>query len=120
MFRFAFGSNSSYTNDGFAFDDFEIYEVTPGFEMPVGNNLNLKVYPNPNDGNFTIDFIAGKETRIEVFLYNTVGQVALNKIFTSAEDRFLETMDVKHLPKGVYYLKIVTDGGTVVEKIVIE
>ena len=74
------------------------------------------VYPNPNDGNFNINFvdISG--------LKNVIVYDMLKKFITSFStyDNMIE-VNAKHiLSSGMYLLKVETSGGTFVAKVVIE
>ena len=72
---------------------------------------NLKVYPNPNNGNFTIK--ANGEVNYQIF--NSVGQSVLS-------GHFIDETQIKAegLNQGVYFLQLIGDQGTKVEKIVLE
>ncbi len=63
----------------------------------------LKVYPNPSTGNVTINFAGEDESaRIEMWLYNYLGQPVLHTFASNSESTDLSVYD---LPEGVYVLK---------------
>ncbi|MDX5423351.1 MAG: T9SS type A sorting domain-containing protein [Hymenobacteraceae bacterium] len=73
---------------------------------------DLVVYPNPASDFITIEQPARILVR-EVQLLNSYGQL----VFTSeVRDRVLR-VDVRHLPAGVYFLRLTSTNGTVVKKV---
>lgn len=76
----------------------------------------ITVFPNPNDGLFTIKAISGFLT--EVVLTNSLGQAVYHR--TSQGNKEVELL-LHKLPKGIYVLKAKTgDGQHQIEKIVLE
>ncbi len=84
--------------------------VVPVDVKNVGNVKNVSVYPNPNNGNFTI---AGttNNTDATIEILNTVGQVVYKKVASIQHDHLQEQINL-NMPAGVYVLKITNDAGT--------
>jgi hypothetical protein len=78
-----------------------------------GTENNINLYPNPVKDNFTINL--EKETKGQLIIYDMLG-----KIVTSQEiNGKTMTINVSHLPQGVYNVRIVADWKTIgVSKIV--
>lgn len=57
----------------------------------------LKVYPNPNEGAFTISL----DKQSQVVIYNALGEIVLDKLMGSGENQ----LDLHNIPAGVYYVK---------------
>ena len=74
-------------------------------------NNTIKVHPNPSSGIITID--SRNETLTQVVLYNALGK---NIIETTAT----EQLDISALANGVYFLKLTSQRGSFVQKIVKE
>jgi hypothetical protein len=73
----------------------------------------IKVFPNPNNGQFTI-VANGFDNNTLVFIYNALGKVV-------AKERF-ETqisIDLSYCTKGLYFVKAINKGKPVVQKVVI-
>jgi hypothetical protein len=62
-----------------------------------GNTTQIKVYPNPNNGQFKIS----SESALTLNIINTLGQV-VRSLELNSDNGF--TVEVNDLAKGVYYL----------------
>jgi hypothetical protein len=67
-------------------------------------NKEIRLLPNPNSGFFTVSNI----DNATIYLYNTLG--AYIKTFEHISNN--ETINISHLPSGIYFLKII-DGNTI-------
>jgi len=65
------------------------------------NSKTINIYPNPNDGKFTID-LDETNSNSSLLIYNLYGQVVAQ--FSDINDRELE-IDISELPKGMYLVK---------------
>ena len=75
---------------------------------------SLRVYPNPTTGELTITNYELGITSIEIF--DIYGRNLLsNHLITSSSSHLI---NIAHFPAGVYFVKISTDVGEVVKKIV--
>jgi len=72
------------------------------------DQINVSVFPNPTQGNFTTTFYLKKSDRITAALYDVNGkrvkEVFNNENFNSGEVTF--KTDITTLSGGIYYLKI--------------
>lgn len=75
----------------------------------------LKIYPNPTDGLLNIEVSQVNEsTSIEV--YNSLGQL-VNKLDLISS---LNTIDLKQLHSGIYFVKVLIENNCIVRKIIKE
>ena len=66
---------------------------------------NLKIYPNPNKGNFTIEFSAiESETNIEIYDY--LGHLVYKKIIDICPQYCEESIDLSGYSNGIYNVKV--------------
>jgi len=96
-----------------------IIETTDGIEEIIKNST-VSVFPNPTVGNATVSFELEKSCNVKIVLCDILGieQIQVFDGF-AIEGLFIETIDTEHLPKGVYFLKILIDGNYTVKKIVL-
>jgi len=91
------------------------------FEQIVLNNPdfatngNIKIYPNPSNGNFNIRL--PKHTDGQISIYNTLGQEIYNNKNIETE---LLNVQLNKIPTGTYFVKAMLDNKTYQEQIIIE
>lgn len=71
--------------------------------------LNVSVYPNPNTGILNID--NALNSRVNVV--NVLGETVLSTTITSAQ----QTLDISTLAEGTYYVKVMTQNGSVTKSV---
>ena len=84
-------------------------EVSPLSVPEVGSIFHI--YPNPNNGIFTINLIG--ESKYQLF--NDLGQVILSGVCNGNT-----LVNAQGLPQGIYFLQLKGDNGSKIEKLVIE
>jgi extracellular elastinolytic metalloproteinase len=146
-FRFRFATDSLVQATGWFMDDFQVMDMlsynatakvtdTQGdtataFVLgrgttinPVGTNavieakgdIGVKVYPNPTKNLFNI-LVTGSSAEADLTVYNTSGQVIIKKRVNSIDPI---PVDLSTHAAGMYFVKLETDKGIVVEKVVKE
>jgi len=91
----------------------ETQEITNITE--ISTNVNFIVYPNPNDGNFTLK-ITGEIQPYKIEIYNSLGGL-LGYVNCNNEIVNINRTD---LNAGIYYVKITMNGTIVVKKIIVQ
>lgn len=76
------------------------------------NATNFKIYPNPSNGKFNIDFADYGNYSVEI--YSVIGQ----KVFELKETN-KKNIEVNHLQQGIYLVKVTKDSQSIVKKIII-
>jgi hypothetical protein len=91
---------------------------------PVGipghgkNDLGLRIYPNPSNGNFNL-YIEKGDKNINITIYDLQGQKVYADRLLSGMGIITKEINLSELSKGIYYLRLTTENVTQVEKIVI-
>jgi hypothetical protein len=106
------------TNAAIVSKEYDIAKVTVVLEVvPVGileNDLaEVTVYPNPTTGEFNVQNSKFKIQSIEVF--DVYGRNVLEHTANLSPHT---AIDISHLPAGIYFVKIRTEAGEVVRKVV--
>jgi hypothetical protein len=78
------------------------------------NALEVKIYPNPTDGKFTIDFM-GKETVAEVHIFNYQGNKVLSSLI-NGETKM--EISAEYFPSGVYVIAIITEKKVIKKRLI--
>ena len=97
-----------------------IYVTTvTGIKNYVNNLANIIIYPNPNNGVFTIELsalsIENKETKI--YIYNVLGEIVFEK---NSISNTKQNVDINNLVNGTYFIKLIWDTGYATKKISIQ
>jgi len=85
--------------------DISCFEVTG---INTLNELNISLYPNPTND---LIYIKGLNSSCTTTIYNFEG-----KVLTTMENEINTPLNLQSLPKGIYYLKIMTKNNEVVYK----
>jgi len=88
-------------------------EVTTAFEDEFSRGV--LVYPNPAQKELTIDLKNIQTVKATAQLYNNLGQIVSEKAIENGQVGY----NVEGMAKGMYILKIQTDKGTAIKRLVI-
>ena len=96
-------------------------EVLPNGIVEIGVALSTKLYPNPNDGNFTLEINDKGSHELQVHIYNVYGAEVFSESFNS-NGKTLKQLQLNKLSSGVYFVhlntsnKVVYQGKVIIEK----
>jgi len=79
------------------------------------DNVDFSVYPNPNDGNFTVK-VTGEVQPYTLEIFNSLGGLLGN---VSCNDEIVN-IDRTDLNAGVYYVKITMNEKVAVKKVIVQ
>jgi len=83
-----------------------VVKTTAGIDGITDNATQIVVYPNPNNGQFTIESSIGGASSVEI--YNILGE----KVFTRSLSTTKGTNTISvNQPNGVYLYRIISDNG---------
>ncbi|MBL4587161.1 MAG: immune inhibitor A, partial [Flavobacteriales bacterium] len=111
--RFRLVSDNYVREDGIYIDDLEVVgisDVTVSSTVELTEN-SFSVYPNPNNGEFTI--ILKKEAQISI--YSSNGQLMLHTFLTEGK----HTMDGDSWAQGLCIIIVETENGVLTERLVV-
>ena len=86
----------------------------------VDNKLemdNMKMYPNPNDGKFNLNFNLKNKADAEVTVYDMQGKQVYNEKLPNFTGEYNKPIDISSNAKGIYFVKIQQGKHTQVKKI---
>ncbi|MCL2510526.1 MAG: C25 family cysteine peptidase [Bacteroidales bacterium] len=90
--------------------------ILVGIEQLKIENGELKIYPNPTDGELKIE---NGELKIEnIDIYDIIGRMVANVETHGRASLHCGTIDISHLPAGVYFVRIRTENGVTVRKVI--
>jgi hypothetical protein len=88
--------------------------LEPGGNAPGG----VRVFPNPNRGQFTVELELAGLVGLQVF--DARGALVQNEVFTASGSRTQRTLDLSAFAKGSYTLLVEHDGQRVSQAVVVE
>ncbi len=81
---------------------------TVGINEYKNENSNFKLYPNPSNGNFTLEYHLESNQSGSLTIYDVTGKQISSKNLNSSNTNVL--IDATHLDAGVYYYEIKISG----------
>ncbi len=94
--------------------------ILTGIDDINNSESNLSIYPNPNIGNFTIYFSSNEKGKIELEIFDILGQKLWNEIVDSYDNNYVKEIDIKSHSAGIYYLRISTNERIYNRKFIVE
>lgn len=86
---------------------------------PAVFSKNVKVFPNPTSDILIFSMILENENSVEIEAYDLAGRFVFSKTENGQKGENYFQFQVSGLSKGVYFFKIKTDLGEVIEKVMV-
>jgi hypothetical protein len=96
---------------------FYYYDTCNALNIPNPILSFFSIYPNPNDGNFTIEINDANYTNVSVVVYDIIGRQVYSKSQIPDSKFQIALTDA---PKGIYIVKIQLDDAVMTKQIVLE
>lgn len=98
-------------------------DVTVSAPVGVEDELfaqSVDVYPNPNNGAFSVSFDLPKALDLRVEMFSLTGQKMIDRELNAVRV-MVEDIDVNNNAKGMYFLRITSDkGNEMIRKVIVE
>lgn len=111
------GGGSTYNLSSSNF--FNTKNATVGVEMIKMHDISLSVYPNPNNGRFTLKLESSIAKRMNIGIFNSLGSLVYSEQLNIV-GTLNKTMDLRNLSKGVYFIRLQTIDDVVIRKVIIQ
>ncbi len=96
-----------------------VIESGPG--MRAGTFEFMNAYPNPGNGQFTISYATGSRRNVFIEVISTQGQVLYSTNNSNVMPGIHNVnLDATNLPKGSYFIRLVSDGQVLAKAVVVE
>ncbi len=116
QFFVTFNSNSSIRSNGW-----EIYYEAENVGIEENNVFeNVKLFPNPAQNLVNVSFRAPESSTLGVSIVTITGMLVFNQEVSDFNGTYSEAINISELAVGVYFLRLQTDQGNLVRKLVIE
>jgi PKD repeat protein len=94
------------------------YDCT-GIDEIAGLN-GFSVFPNPNNGNFTLQLVSSKSLVLALKIYNASGNLFYSKENIAVNQNFNEKIIINDAAAGVYFILLENESGKVYKKVLIK
>lgn len=120
--RMGINPSSDFLGDGdnAYLDNIFVSEVsTIGIEEEDNSNSSAVVYPNPNDGNFTIAYHSVQAKSVELIMSNMLGEIVVHRDWDIQKGRNTLMLSSGEIESGVYFVKMQDAQGSLVKKVIV-
>ncbi len=95
-----------------------LYVIGSGVENNISNNsIDLKIYPNPSNGIFTITANVKTKQNVEINIFSLKGD-KLMTVYDKADKRFKREIDISEMVTGTYIIQTIIGDSNYTTKIV--
>ncbi|MCC9166474.1 T9SS type A sorting domain-containing protein [Pontibacter harenae] len=81
---------------------------------------SISIYPNPNNGIFTVSFTNDEARKAELRIMNVIGNEIFYEVLNKQGAAFTTTVNLNAFAKGLYYVKLETDNYSTVRRVVVK
>jgi Secretion system C-terminal sorting domain/Ig-like domain CHU_C associated len=94
-------------------------DVCTGIEE-IKHLQKAKIFPNPNNGAFTISIENAMFKGLNVSISNVIGETVFSATYVNTTISFKKEITLNSLTKGIYYIRLETEEDVKIEKLIIE
>ena len=87
--------------------------------VDINNQGSISLYPNPNDGRFTLKLESISNEYVDIMIYSPIGKLVYNKSDVLPGENYRSLIDLDVLP-GIYTIKIEGNTTNITKKIIIK
>ncbi|WP_456438600.1 T9SS type A sorting domain-containing protein [Psychroserpens sp.] len=110
----------NFNGDGGSFDDFQLELCLEGTFSTSEFELNgFAIFPNPNNGEFTIKLNSNSGKDIKVDVLDIRGRRIFNNVYTNNGD-FNETVKLDNVQSGMYLVTVNDGNNEITKRIIVE
>lgn len=89
-----------------------------GIEENESNQFTL--YPNPTNGMIQLMWMGETQQQVQLVIVNTLGDQVMNRRLSNVSANQSITIDLEHLPKGMYQVRLTGENQEWTEKLIIQ
>ncbi|MDO9254507.1 MAG: T9SS type A sorting domain-containing protein [Bacteroidales bacterium] len=95
-------------------------DITPKIGKNSDAIFDVQVYPNPSNGQFTLQMFSETKGETGVTIYNLLGKAVKMLTFRIQSGITMEEIDISFLPKGIYTMVCKINGDTITRQVIVE
>ena len=87
---------------------------------PFDTSMEVNLYPNPTDDILNVHVLNDKTSDANIRILSVDGREVMTRSFKTTNGVEMMSLNVSSIPAGMYFVKVSTDEGIVVEKLTIK
>jgi hypothetical protein len=84
------------------------------------NNIEIQIYPNPNDGKFNVELLGLNSESLELRIVDLTGRILLSEKFENISGKYIQKVDISQNESGVYIVNLIGDKGIILSKNIVK
>ena len=116
-FRTGGNNGAFYKTDLSASNNHEHDSESEDVEL-ISNSIT--VYPNPNNGEFSLKFQSSLDGEIELTIFDVTGRVVLSNSFSKTGSEFIKDINLNQFNSGIFMVAIKLNGEVTHQKFIIQ
>lgn len=119
--NWSFGFKDAVAGNIGTVNSFSLEICTQTLQLLANKNFefeNFVLYPNPNNGDFTIQFNSDSDSKINIEVYDLSGRTIFSKAYANS-GLFSQNLQLDNAQSGIYLVSITDGSKKVVKRIVI-
>lgn len=114
-------SQDQFTGGIYIWDTAYFNTITVKKTITAANNtLNVSVYPNPNNGTFTMTMTGFEQKKVALNVYNLIGEKVYTEEMNLYAANYSKQISLGSLPSGVYMVQVTDGNNTFTHKITVK
>jgi len=109
---------TAYNDCGFEIISKEVVLANPTAVEELDQINNFQLFPNPNNGQFTMILDGESIKDLSVNIYNILGQVVHTEMIDFNTGHLTKGFDISRLASGTYFVQLNSEEGTLTRKLV--
>jgi len=86
----------------------------------ISENTRIQVYPNPNNGSFTIKLNLNSSEAVDIRIFSALNEIVFEENNVSTGNDYTKSVNLSEYASGIYYLQITGEKSSWVKKIIIQ
>jgi hypothetical protein len=99
-------------------DDINISTVT-GIVNEAQKSISVNIYPNPNNGSFTLSIHSTDNANGSLEISNMVGQLIYTEKLNEFSGDYTKHLDLTKYGSGVYFVSLIVQDNKVTKKVIV-